>query len=121
MDNITNSTNKSQRPLGNKFDVTSLNKLFEEKDAEDEKKNVKVKKNVIKNNVVSILPHQRSMEDIIVSCRELFFKILELLIDKQNPIPYIFSSDVREFSFALFLIVIGFVLLLFSNIMKSSD
>jgi hypothetical protein len=65
------------------------------------------------------LPHKKPVEDVIINIREMFYKILEMLIDKQNPIPYIFSSPDRHFAFAVLLIIIGTLLLLFSNLMMS--
>jgi hypothetical protein len=78
---------------------------------------------MVKNDesIQSKLPHKRPMEDIIIIVREIFYKILELLIDKQNPIPYILSSPDRFFATAVFLIIIGSSLLLLSNLMISSD
>lgn len=119
---MSNNTNKSQRKLGNKFDATNLNQIFDKKEDEMEKERNKNKQIEKENDDINlhILPHQRSMEEIILSVRELFFKVLEILIDKENPIPYIFSSESRQFAFAIFLLVIGFMLLLFSSVMKSS-
>lgn len=120
---MSNSTNKSQRPLGNQFDGQDINKIFEQKENEKEQE-MKQQFNLNKQPdeiAITLSPHQRSMEEIIISIRELFFKVLEMLIDKQNPIPYIFSSEIRQFSFSLFLIIMGFILLLFSSVMKNAD
>jgi hypothetical protein len=71
-------------------------------------------------SISSNLPHKKPVEDLIVNMRNLFFLILEMLLDKKNPIPLIFSSPDRHFSFAILLIIIGTLLLLFSNLMISS-
>jgi hypothetical protein len=120
--NQNNTTNYSQRKLGNNFDDidSNINKNFDTKEKDNQQKailqkNLDFKKDDINLN---IKPHQRTIEEIIMGMRELFFKILEMLIDKENPIPYIFSSEYRQFDFTLFLIIIGTLLLLFSNIMK---
>jgi hypothetical protein len=117
-----NTTNYSQRNLGNNFNIpdSDINKNFdtEEKDNQQKailQKNLDFRKDEINLN---IRPHQRTIEEIVMGMREVFFKILEMLIDKENPIPYIFSSEYRQFDFTLFLIIIGSLLLLFSNIMK---
>ena len=117
-----NTTNYSQRNLGNNFNIpdSDINKNFdtEEKDNQQKailQKNLDFRKDEINLN---IRPHQRTIEEIVMDMREVFFKILEMLIDKENPIPYIFSSEYRQFDFTLFLIIIGSLLLLFSNIMK---
>jgi len=122
MDNKTRTTNYSQRNLGNNFDIIgddiNQNFIAREETTKQEailQKNLSFKEDDINNN---IKPHQRSIEDIIMGMRELFFKILEMLIDKENPIPYIYSSQYRQFDFTLFLIIIGSLLLLLSNIMK---
>ena len=51
----------------------------------------------------------------------MFYQTLELLLYKKNPIPYILSTPDRRFSFSILLIVLGSLLLLFSNLMISSD
>lgn len=65
-------------------------------------------------------PHKRPIEYVIIGIRDLFFKSLEMLSDKKNPIPYIFSTDERKFHFSIFLIIIGTLLLLLSNLMISN-
>ena len=66
------------------------------------------------------LPHERSLSNIIIDIRRLFFKTLEMLIDKKNPIKYIFSTERRQFALAVFLIIIGTLLLLLSNLFRSN-
>jgi len=116
-----NTTNYSQRDLGNKFNTfdSSINNDFEVNEETDKIKAILQKNLDFKDeNNYNIKPHQRSIEDIVMGMREIFFKTLEMLIDKENPIPYIYSSDYRQFDFTLFIIIIGALLLLFSNIMK---
>jgi hypothetical protein len=118
------TTNKSDRDINKQFDQKNFNKKFE-----DNEKNKEVEFEL--NNSVDMfqkhqiidtkLPHKKPIEDIIINIREMFYKILEMLIDKQNPLPYIFSSPDRHFGFAILLIVIGALLLLFSNLMISSN
>ena len=71
-------------------------------------------------SITTVLPHMRTFEDIVIIIREMFYKILELLMDSKNPIPYIISSPDRFFAASIFLIVIGCCLLLFSNLMISN-
>jgi len=102
-----------------KFDPTGFNKKFEEN--EKTKKLVLVQKNLDDNDIeIVTLPHKEPVEKIILDIRDLFFQILNILENQENPIPYIFSSDKRQFSFALFLIIFGTLLLLLSSLMKSS-
>jgi hypothetical protein len=66
-----------------------------------------------------IPPHKEPIEIIIINIRGLFFQILNLIEEKVNPIPFIFSTDKRQFTFALFLIIFGTLLLLLSSLMVS--
>jgi hypothetical protein len=122
--NTTNTTNKSNRELGNKFDLGQFNKKFEENDNQIEKKNIISLSNDMNKSdevISSKLPHKKPVEDVIINMRDLFYAILEMLIDKKNPIPWIFSSPDRHFAFAILLIIIGGLLLLFSNLMLSQQ
>jgi hypothetical protein len=123
MSNQQNTNNKSNRELGNKFDLGQFNKSFdenEEKLGKTNRLNYSHEMGKIDESISSNLPHKKPVEDLIVNMRNLFFLILEMLLDKKNPIPLIFSSPDRHFSFAILLIIIGTLLLLFSNLMISS-
>ena len=100
-----------------KFDPTGFNKNFESND----KNNYifKNKQNLEFDTQIDILPHKQPIENIIIDIRDIFFQILNLIEDKQNPIQYIYSSNKRQFSFSLFLIIFGTLLLLLSSLMKS--
>lgn len=65
-----------------------------------------------------LLPHQKSIEDLVYDMRIVFFKVLEILLNKQNPIPYILSESKNQFSFCLIIIIIGILMLLISNLLK---
>ncbi len=117
-----NSTNKSNRELGNKFDLGQFNSKFDE----NEKKILSGKKlmgsqDMRKSDeaISSKLPHKKPVEDVIINMRDIFYAIIEIGLDKKNPIPYIFSSPDRHFAFACLLIIIGTLLLLFSKLMMS--
>lgn len=130
-----NTINYSQRNLGNQFNIfdTYINRDFtlaqQEsiqsilQEAYQETNNINNKANLntaFKKDDINlvILPHERTIDKIVMGIRELFFKILELLIDKKNPMTYIYSSEYRRFDFAVLLIIMGALLLLLSNIMK---
>lgn len=116
------TTNKSDRELGSKFDINQFNKKFSDNEDKIKQENVINKsKDIVRNDeiIYNKLPHQKPIEDVIINIRELFYKILEMLLDKENPIPYIFSSADRQFAFSILIIVIGALLLLFSNLMMS--
>jgi hypothetical protein len=128
-DNIVNkitnyqTTNKSDRNINKQFDLRQFNKKFEEEYPGDSINNPKDNNELIDEDDVvdKILPHQKPVQDILITIREMFYLVLEMLIDKKNPIPVLFSTPDRYFSAAIFLIVIGALLLLFSNLMISSD
>lgn len=125
-DKITNyiTTNKSDRNVNVQFDQKQFNAQFEERVKQIEEENkLDDSQDMIKPDEISnkLLPHHKPVQDIIINIREMFYKLLEMLIDKQNPIPYLISTPDRQFSLSIFLIVIGTLLLLFSNLMISSD
>ena len=56
-------------------------------------------------------------EDLGINIKNLFFEILEILMNKKNPIPYIMENEKRQFLFAIMLLIIGGLLLFWSNLM----
>lgn len=116
------TTNKSDRNINIQFDQRQFNDQFEQNE-QRLNKDMKVSMSQDMNHFDEIsdrlLPHQKPVQDIIINIREMFYKSLEMLIDKKNPIPYLFSTPDRFFSLTVFLIVIGSLLLLFSNLMIS--
>ncbi len=110
-----NTTNKSNRDLNIKFNQVQFNKDFDEADI----KNMQYNPDLSKDDEIisSKLPHQRSMEDIVIIMRDMIYKILELLIEKKNPLTYINSSLDKQYSFSLILIILGTLLLLLSGLM----
>ena len=109
------SEQKSNRDVN--FDPTGFNKDFLEKDKINLGSNEVDYGYSIENNY---LPHQQPINVIINNVRELFFIVLEMVIDKKNPLPYIFASETRKFSFAVFLILFGTLFLLLATLMKSN-
>ena len=69
-------------------------------------------------NLAEPLPHQKSIENIVYDMRIVFLKVLELSLNKQNPLPYILSENKIQFSFCLIVIIIGIMMLLISNLLK---
>lgn len=123
---VTNyqTTNKSDRNIDKQFDQKKFNSQFEEKDLqinEEIKINNSDDMNYYDEISDNLLPHQKPVQDIIINIREMFYKTLEILIDKKNPFAYILSTPDRQFSFAILLIIIGSLMLLFSNLMISSS
>ena len=120
---LITTTNKSNRDVNKQFDQKQFNASFESNDAVlNSNQKVNNALNINNDDLNSILlPHQKPVEDIIINIREMFYKILELLIDKQNPIEYIFSSPHTQFSFAILTIILGALLLLTSSLMISPE
>jgi hypothetical protein len=116
------NNNKSNRDINKQFDQKNFNKSFEdnEKIIEEESKFINSRDIDQEHQIIDkTLPHKKPVEDIIINIREMFYQILEILIDKKNPIPYIISTPDRYFAFSILLIIIGTLLLLFSNLMMS--
>ena len=102
-----------------KFDPTNFNKNFEDGDIGNNK-NTNLQYNLEEvDNEIILLPHKQPVENIILNIRDLFFEILNKIENKENPLPYIFSSNNRQFAFSIFLIIFGTLLLLLSTLMKS--
>jgi hypothetical protein len=107
------TTNKSNKDLDVKFNQIKFNKDF------DNIKEIQYNPDLEKADEIigSKLPHERSIEDIIIIMRNMIYKLLDLLINKKNPMVYINSSLDNQFSFALILIFFGTLLLLLSGLM----
>jgi hypothetical protein len=105
----------------NVIDLKKFNTDFNTNDnniSSNENKN----RNINKFDVeVNILPHQQSIETIIIGIRDLFLIILDQIEVGKNPIPLIFASELRTFYFSLFLIILGTLLLLLASLMKSPN
>ena len=63
------------------------------------------------------LLHQKSISEIIFNCRIVFFNTLQLLLNKENPLPFILSSDDNILAVCIIIITIGILMLLISNIL----
>ena len=72
-----------------------------------------------KNNKVKaeMLPHKKSIEEIIKDVRHVFLNLLKLVMDNKNPTQYIMSEKKNQFAFCIIVIFIGVFLLLLSNIL----
>jgi hypothetical protein len=102
----------------NSFDQKKFNAEFEGNDTISNK-NKTLNKNFKYDIEKIILPHQQTVENIIINMRDLFFIIIDKLENQQNPIPFILSSDSRIFIFSLILIIFGTLLMLLSTLMIS--
>lgn len=102
----------------NSFNIKQFNSDFQEKDNLETRTKSDMY-NDSHNKLDILLPHQQSVESIILDIRDIIFLMIEKIENKQNPLPFIFSSDKRIFIFSLFLIIFGTLMLLLSSLMKS--
>jgi len=63
---------------------------------------------------ISIMPHQKSIEEVIHDTRKFLIELLDILSNENNPYDYIVSSNENVFSFSLILIVIGVITFIIS-------
>jgi hypothetical protein len=117
-----------------KFNATTFNKNFENKMKQNKSKS-KIKQineihteqpqlihteqiNEIHIDESNKIIYSKSMTDNLgINMKNLFFEILEMLLNKNNPIPYILQDDNKQFTFAIMIIILGGLLLFLSNLM----
>ena len=93
-----------------KFNVDEFNKKFEESDL--------INKDIPQQNmIIKEIKQEIKQEENIIMFKNLFFEIIELLVDFKNPIPYILENEQRELYFAIMILLIGLLLLFFSNLL----
>lgn len=90
-----------------KFNTDEFNKKFEEIDT-----NIKKPEFITEKELENI----NYIEDLGINIKNLFFEILEILMNKKNPIPYIMENEKRQFLFAIMVLIIGGLLLFWSNL-----
>jgi len=99
-----------------KFNVDEFNKNFEKSDLmtkQMEQQNVINKE--IEQNVINKEIEQKKSENLIINIKNLFFEVLELLLDFKNPIPHILENEKKEFAFGIIILLSGILLLFLSN------
>lgn len=98
------------------FNVSEFNKTFEENEINQEINQE------IKQEIKQEIPENLSYtNDLGINIKNLFFEILEILMNKENPIPYIMENEKRQFYFAIMILLIGGLLLFWSNLMISES
>jgi hypothetical protein len=127
------------RTYQNKF-----NKAFEEEDARKQAKKVMIsesenyfkpsdslnlsigqtpdyeKQTLLMNDNNEIEPkylHRKYTEDLGINIKNLFFEMLEMLANGKNPVPYAMSEPNKQFAFSVMILMIGVLMLFFSNLM----
>ena len=104
-----------------KFNPDEFNKKFEESDMIIQEESIKQEVNSIKQHEGPIKQHKgpeniNYTENFGINMKNLFFKILEILMNKENPFPYILDNDERVFLVAMMILIIGVLLLFWSNL-----
>ena len=119
------TVNKSERQIGNQFDIKKFNLNFELEDEklsasdnktlEDRIREDELKERQKYNNLK--LPHQRNIGLIIIGIRETFYGILNEIFRLRNPISYVLNTPESLLGSSLMFLIIGFILLFTSNIL----
>lgn len=91
-----------------KFNTDEFNKKFEEIDT-----NIKKPEFITEKELENI----NYTNEIGINIKNLFFEILEILMNKKNPIPYIIENEKRQFLFAIMVLIIGGLLLFWYNLL----
>ena len=99
------------------FNPDEFNIKFINEDNKEENNIINENKVIEKENINMPMNY---MDDFGLDMKNLFFKILEILLIKENPIPYIMENEKRQFIFAIMILIIGVLLLFFSNLMISN-
>ena len=101
--------------LVNKSDVKSFNLdyLYQPKREIIYKQDLKDEET--KKNIINL-----SLNDIILEMNDIFFISLEMLTKRQNPLLFIFSTPKRQFCSSLLMLILGFLLLVLSNLMMEN-
>ena len=108
-----------------KFNVDEFNKNFEKTDLmtkQMEQQNIinkEIEPNIInkeiEQNIINKEIEQRKSENLIINIKNVFFEVLELLLDFKNPIPHILENEKKEFAFSIIILLSGILLLFLSN------
>ena len=70
-----------------------------------------------KNEVEPKYLHRKYTEDLGINIKNLFFEMLEMLADGKNPVSYAMSEPNKQFAFSVMILMIGVLMLFFSNLM----
>jgi len=106
-----------------KTDQTKFNSAFEKalakEDSTNASKGTNKKTNEKKkvNENIDPFNSRKYTEDLGINIKNLFFQILEMSANGKNPMPYIMNNSKNQFLFAVMIIIIGMLLLFFSNLM----
>ena len=108
--NKTNKTNKNNK--NNKTNKTNKNNKNNKKNTQPPQK-----KNTYDDDNMDPFEPRKYTEDLGINIKNLFFDILEMVANGDNPMPYLMDNPKKQFVFAIMIISIGTLLLFFSNLM----
>ena len=104
-----------------KFNPDEFNKKFEDEEIRSEQEALIASEEEDKKKVKQMVEKEDSsnvyVEDLGINMKNLFFEILEKLVNKENPIPYIMETEKRQFTFAIMILIIGGLMMFLSNLM----
>ena len=117
-----------------KFNADTFNKAYEEADAleqqeadaleQQEADALEQQMSASKSETPIIKEEVKSpdyMVDLGVNMKNLFFEILEMLLNKENPTWYIMEDEHKQFTFAMMIIMFGGIMLFLSNLMINNN
>ena len=115
-----------------KFNPDEFNKQFEEADQvnrneQEDNNQITQTESVTNKQKESNINKQKEdssnvyIDDLGINMKNLFFEILEKLVNKENPIPYIMETEKRQFTFAIMILIIGGLMMFLSNLMINEE
>jgi len=112
---------RQKRPQDIKIDQTKFNKGFAERDkilaeVQSESQTISFRNPYQGDNMDPFEPRKYT-EDLGINLKNLFFDILEMLGNNQNPMPYLMENPKKQFLFGVMALSFGILLMFFSNLM----
>jgi len=86
-------------------------------ESESESESESVSENKSESKIDLGIDSNTKVDDLGIDIKNLFFKLLEILANGENPIPFIMSNSRNQFVFAIMIITIGGLMLFLSNLM----
>jgi len=107
----------TQNKFNKGFDkADKKNSIKSESKLKSKSKSVLFRKTYQDDNMDPFEPRKYT-EDLGINLKNLFFDLLEMLANGENPMPYIMKNPNKQFIFAVMIIFIGVLLMFFSNLM----
>ena len=107
----------------NEFDVTEFNSSFLEKEEENRLNIEKAEKEFLnslnRDEKKPDIPHEKPINEIYSNTVIFSYKLIDKLLNKENPYDLIFENDQNVLSCSLFLIASGIFILSISSILNA--